>query len=118
MSYSGLVADAHHAQAAAEQFFDQVILLVVQRGAAQVTNGLGVRHHFAVLFLDEGALAALPDLEEAMDMVADRVWESRERTFVEKKDGDVVAHADAGWHQGRRGQRGGELAVVAAMSEP
>jgi formate dehydrogenase major subunit len=32
------------------------------------------------------------DLETAMDMVADRVWESRERTFVEKQDGDTVMH--------------------------
>jgi formate dehydrogenase major subunit len=31
-------------------------------------------------------------LEEAMDMVADRVWESRERTFVEKDDGASVMH--------------------------
>lgn len=27
------------------------------------------------------------DLEEAMDRVADRVWESRERTFEEERDG-------------------------------
>ena len=40
------------------------------------------------------------DLEEAMDMVADRVWESRERTFVEKKDGQVVAHTKAICHLG------------------
>jgi formate dehydrogenase major subunit len=32
------------------------------------------------------------DLETAMDMVADRVWESRERTFVEKQDGAYVMH--------------------------
>ena len=32
------------------------------------------------------------DLETAMDMVADRVWESRERTFVEKEDGASVMH--------------------------
>lgn len=30
------------------------------------------------------------DLETAMDMVADRIWESRERTFVEKKDGQTL----------------------------
>ena len=40
------------------------------------------------------------ELEEAMDMVADRVWESRERTFVEKKDGEVVAHTKAICHLG------------------
>jgi formate dehydrogenase major subunit len=32
------------------------------------------------------------DLETAMDMVADRAWESRERTFVEKQDGAYVMH--------------------------
>lgn len=31
-------------------------------------------------------------LEQAMDMVADRVWESRERTFVEKQDDTSVMH--------------------------
>ena len=31
------------------------------------------------------------DLETAMDMVAERVWDSRERTFIEKKEGEVVA---------------------------
>jgi len=32
------------------------------------------------------------DLEKAMDMVADRVWDTRERTFVEKQDGAYVNH--------------------------
>jgi formate dehydrogenase major subunit len=40
------------------------------------------------------------DLETAMDMVADRVWESRERTFVEKHDGDWVMHTKAIAHLG------------------
>jgi formate dehydrogenase major subunit len=31
-------------------------------------------------------------LETAMDMIADRVWETRERTFVEKQDGETVNH--------------------------
>jgi formate dehydrogenase major subunit len=31
-------------------------------------------------------------LETAMDMVADRIWESRERTFVEQDDGASVMH--------------------------
>ena len=33
------------------------------------------------------------DLETAMDMVANRVWESRERTFVEKENGSNVMHS-------------------------
>jgi formate dehydrogenase major subunit len=40
------------------------------------------------------------DLETAMDMVAERVWESRERTFIEKKDDNVVAHTTAVCHLG------------------
>jgi formate dehydrogenase major subunit len=32
------------------------------------------------------------DLETAMDMIADRVWESRLNTFQEKQDGEAVMH--------------------------
>lgn len=40
-------------------------------------------------------------LEQAMDMVADRVWESRKRTFVHKtKEGNVVNHTTAICHLG------------------
>jgi formate dehydrogenase major subunit len=40
------------------------------------------------------------DLETAMDMVADRLWESRDRTFVEKKDGEVVMNTTSVAHLG------------------
>jgi formate dehydrogenase major subunit len=40
------------------------------------------------------------DLETAMDMVADRVWESRERTFVEKQDGEWLMQTKAIGHLG------------------
>jgi formate dehydrogenase major subunit len=40
------------------------------------------------------------DLEIAMDMVADRVWESRERTFAEKKDGRTLMQTTAIAHLG------------------
>jgi formate dehydrogenase major subunit len=40
------------------------------------------------------------DLEKAMDMVADRVWQSRERTFVEEQDGEKVMHTKAVAHLG------------------
>jgi formate dehydrogenase major subunit len=40
------------------------------------------------------------DLEIAMDMVADRLWESRERTFVEEQDGQRVMHTKAVAHLG------------------
>jgi formate dehydrogenase major subunit len=40
------------------------------------------------------------DLETAMDMIAERVWESRERTFVEQEDGENVMHTTAIAHLG------------------
>ncbi len=40
------------------------------------------------------------DLETAMDMVADRVWQSRENTFEEKRDGDVLMQTTAIAHLG------------------
>jgi formate dehydrogenase major subunit len=40
------------------------------------------------------------DLETAMDMVADRLWESRNQTFVETKDGEPVNHTKAVAHLG------------------
>jgi formate dehydrogenase major subunit len=40
------------------------------------------------------------DLEQAMDMVADRLWDSRERTFQERKDGEVVMQTTAVAHLG------------------
>src|ERR1700730_9547013 len=35
------------------------------------------------------------DLESAMDMVADRVWESRERSFQETRDGETLMQTTA-----------------------
>jgi formate dehydrogenase major subunit len=40
------------------------------------------------------------DLETAMDMIADRVWESREGTFVEEDNGEAVMHTTAIAHLG------------------
>ena len=40
------------------------------------------------------------ELERAMDMVADRLWETRDRTFQEKKDGDTVMQTTAIGHLG------------------
>ncbi len=40
------------------------------------------------------------DLETAMDMVADSVWETRERSFVEKQDGETVMQTTAMAHLG------------------
>jgi len=40
------------------------------------------------------------DLEQAMDMVADRLWDSRQRTFVEEQGGKKVMHTKAVAHLG------------------
>jgi formate dehydrogenase major subunit len=40
------------------------------------------------------------DLEQAMDMIADRLWESRERTFVEEQDGQSLMQTKAIGHLG------------------
>ena len=40
------------------------------------------------------------DLETAMDMVADRVWESRDKSFVEERDGSVLMQTTAIAHLG------------------
>ena len=39
-------------------------------------------------------------LERAMDMVADRLWQSRDRTFEEKKDGQILMQTKAIAHLG------------------
>jgi formate dehydrogenase major subunit len=40
------------------------------------------------------------DLEQAMDMVAERLWDSRERTFQEKRDNETVMQTTAIAHLG------------------
>ncbi len=40
------------------------------------------------------------DLETAMDMIAERVWDTRERTFEEMRDGEWVMHTTAIAHLG------------------
>jgi formate dehydrogenase major subunit len=40
------------------------------------------------------------DLESAMDMVADRVWDSRERSFQETRDGETLMQTTTIAHLG------------------
>lgn len=40
------------------------------------------------------------DLDKAMDMIADRLWESRDRTFVESKDGQSLMQTTSIGHLG------------------
>ncbi len=41
-----------------------------------------------------------PELQQAIQMIADRVWESRERTFVETRDGQSLMQTTAIAHLG------------------
>jgi hypothetical protein len=61
MSYTRLVGYAHHPQAKSEQFSDEIILFVVERGAAEMTHRGCVIDRRAVVFVNEGALARFPD---------------------------------------------------------
>jgi hypothetical protein len=60
MSYSGLIADAHHAEAGGEHLFNEVIFLVIERRAAQVGDGLVLHQALALLLPDETPVPALP----------------------------------------------------------
>ena len=40
------------------------------------------------------------DLDAAMDMIADRLWQSRDRTFVEERNGRTLMHTTAVAHIG------------------
>ena len=57
MSYPGLVADRHHAESGGEQLLDQIILLVVEGGAAEMRDRPHLHERLAVDLLDEPALA-------------------------------------------------------------
>ena len=57
VSNSGLVADANHAQTSCEQFLDQIVLFVVQRGAAQMRDRLGLHQAVPVFLLLEARFA-------------------------------------------------------------
>jgi formate dehydrogenase major subunit len=40
------------------------------------------------------------DLETAMDMIADRMWQTREQHFIEQKDGETLMHCEKFAHLG------------------
>ncbi len=48
VSYSGLVADANHAQSPRKKFLQQIILFVVERRAAKMSDGLGLHQRLAI----------------------------------------------------------------------
>src|SRR5436305_6638189 len=60
MSYPGLVGYAHHPQAESEKFSDEIIFLVIKRGAAEMTDRRGVIDRRAIFLVHERALARFP----------------------------------------------------------
>src|SRR6266536_1457000 len=61
MSYAGLVGHTDTAQASREKFIAELILFVVERGAAEMTDRSRVIDCCPVLLADEGALTRFPD---------------------------------------------------------
>src|SRR5207249_7150340 len=61
VSYSGLVADADHSQAAGKELLNQVILFVVESGAAKVRDCGRLHQGLTISGLLECALAAFPE---------------------------------------------------------
>src|ERR1044071_7960959 len=60
MSYPRLVGYAYHPQAESEQFSDEIIFFVVERGAAEMTDRSCVIDRGAVFLVHECALARFP----------------------------------------------------------
>src|ERR1700737_5537321 len=61
MSYPRLVGYAHHPQAESEKFSDKIILFVIERGAAEMTDRRRVIDGRAIFFVNERALARFPN---------------------------------------------------------
>src|SRR5438105_552438 len=61
MSYARLVGDADHPQAKREQFSDEIVFLVIERGTTKVTDRGGVIDGRTIFLVHEGALARFPN---------------------------------------------------------
>jgi hypothetical protein len=57
MSYPRLVGYTHHSQAESEQFSDEIIFFVIERGPAEMANRGCVIDRRVIFFVDERALA-------------------------------------------------------------
>ena len=57
-------------------------------------------------------------LETAMDMIADRLWDSRERTFEEERDGRVLMHDRRRPHRRRDPGRERDYLIKAVHGRP
>ena len=71
------------------------------KGAASFQLLTHDRRETAVKYRAPGAKTwSSLSLERAMDMVADRVWETRRRTFVREEEGKIINHTQGLCHLG------------------
>src|SRR6201993_1709324 len=61
VSYTGLVADADHAQARREELFDQIVFFVIESRATKVGHGSRMHYDLSVPLLLERTLPRIPD---------------------------------------------------------
>src|SRR5258708_12611839 len=61
MSYTGLIADADHAQARGKQLLDEVVFFVVEGRAAKMGYRRRLHQRLPVFRFDESPLAAFPN---------------------------------------------------------
>jgi hypothetical protein len=57
VSYPGLIGNAHHSQPAGEQFFDEIIFLVIEGRAAKMRDAFHMVDRFAFLQIDKNVRA-------------------------------------------------------------
>lgn len=71
------------------------------KGAASFQLLTHDRREMAVKYRAPGATTwSSLSLDRAMDMVADRIWETRRRTFIREQDGSIVNHTEGLCHLG------------------
>ena len=75
VSYAGLIFNRDHAQAAAEEFLNQVILFIIHRRAAQTCHRRQVIENCAVTLFDKICVASF------FNAISDPTHRPIERTF-------------------------------------
>src|SRR5215469_7923529 len=81
MSYTSLVGDTHYTQACGEQFFDEIILFVIEGRSPEMSNGSRLHDNVAVFAFLERALAAVPQSVGTMSMAISRSISSKLREY-------------------------------------
>src|SRR5579884_1702908 len=61
VSYTCLIAEAHHPQAAGEELFYEIVLFVVERSATEMADRLRLHHRMSIFFFFESGFARFPE---------------------------------------------------------